>query len=353
MLPLPLLLAPVSPDSPSGVDSSSTMILSELEMLVRREVGMVGSEVPEEPDWKLVETQALTAAKASKDLRIAGLLTAALLRSTGLEGLWEGLQLIHGYLETYWDSVYPQLDASDANDPTERINAIANLAAPLGSDGDALRMIEAVRKAAVLTAPQVGRFTLEHYLAAKGAMPWPANAGAAPTPALLEAAAKDAGASAVTQTIGIVEGCLIEANTITSIFKTRSGPSMYPVLEPLTRELKTILTWLGGPAKANAALAATAERTAASTTAGVKSPSNIDTPAPLSGEITSRDDVIRALDGIVRYYEQNEPSSPVPFLLKRIRRLVPMDFLQLITELTPDSTDKILLLTGRIEEKTP
>lgn len=322
-------------------------------MLVRREVGMVGSEVPEEPDWKTVETQALAAAKTSKDLRVAGILAAAASRSKGLDGLLSGLQLIRGYLETYWDTVFPLLDASDANDPTERINAIANLAAPLGSDGDALRMIEALRKSAVILAPRVGRFTLEHYLAAKGTIPWPEGAGSAPTLPLLEAAAKEAGAAAVTQTVGVVEACLAEANIIITVFKAKAGPSLYPGLDPLIRELKLILTWLGGTPKAAApGIPVSPDRNNGSTTPMVDTAGVTTGVAAFSGDITTREDVIRAIDGMVRYYEKYEPSSPVPYLLKRVRRVVPMDFLQLITELTPDSTDKILLLTGRIDSQT-
>lgn len=344
MLSLPALLAPVSPQSPCGVDPSSTTTLSELENLVRREVGMVGSEVAEEPDWKTVETQATAAAKTCKDLRVAGMLTAASVRSQGLEGLLNGLQLVRGYLETYWESVYPLLDPADANDPTERVNAVANLAAPMSSDGDALRILEALRKVPLVIAPRAGRITLEHFLAAKGSLPW-AGGGAAPTLALLEAGIKEVGPATIGQTRGVIESCLAEAKAIISIFKTQSGPSSYPELDPLTRELGTILTCLGGRVSTPAPGETASESTGANATEIARS---AGTPSS-SGTISNREDVIRALDGLVRYYEQNEPSSPVPFLLKRIRHLVPMNFVQLITELTPDSMSKILSLTGQIE----
>lgn len=350
MIPLPALLAPVQPDAPCGSDPSLTTTLSELESLVRREVGMLAEQdVADEPDWKVVESQALATAKTCKDLRVAGILIAALLRTQGLGGLQTGLQLLRGYLENYWDSVFPLLDAAENNDPWERINAVTNLAAPFGSDGDILRVVAGLRKVTVIAAPQIGRLTLEHYLSAKGLWTWPADQGAAPTTALIEAGVKEVGSAEIVKTIALVDGSLAEINALISIFKTRAGPNLYPVLEPLERELNTILTWLGGTART---ATATIESTIPTdSTKTVSSP--VATPAPFSGEISSREDVLRALDSIVRYYKQNEPSSPVPFLINRVRRVVTMNFLQLITELTPESTDKILSLTGRIEETTP
>jgi type VI secretion system protein ImpA len=51
----------------------------------------------------------------------------------------------------------------------------------------------------------------------------------------------------------------------------------------------------------------------------------------------SREDVVRALDAICAYYQQREPSSPVPFLLARVRRLTSMSFINIIAELAPDA----------------
>lgn len=351
MSTLPELLAPFSSDLPCGVDPSVTMTLSELEVLVRREISMVNNNAPLEPEWKVVEAEALAAAQASKDLRIAGVLTAALLRTKGLDGLLTGLRLIHGYLETYWDSVYPLLDVSDGNDPTERLNAISNLAAPLGSDGDALRIIEGVRKVPIVQAPQAGSFTLEHYFASKAASSATPGSSVSPTPQLIEAALKEVSAPAISKTAGEVEACLAELNAIINVFKTHCGPETYPALDSLIRELRSILSWVS-PTRANLSAAVSSERMENLGTKTSDDKATIYTTARLNGEITSREDVIRMVDQIIHYYKKYEPSSPVPFLLNRVRRLIPMDFLQLITELTPEATDKILLLTGRAEDKT-
>ena len=64
------------------------------------------------------------------------------------------------------------------------------------------------------------------------------------------------------------------------------------------------------------------------------------------GSIRSRDDVVRTLDRICEFYNRTEPSSPVPLILYRARRMVTMNFMELINELTPDSVTTVKVVTG-------
>jgi type VI secretion system protein ImpA len=66
----------------------------------------------------------------------------------------------------------------------------------------------------------------------------------------------------------------------------------------------------------------------------------------ISGEITSRSDVIKMLDKICDYYEQYEPTSPVPIFMKRAKKLVTMDFVALMRDLAPEAMAKIDVFTG-------
>ena len=68
--------------------------------------------------------------------------------------------------------------------------------------------------------------------------------------------------------------------------------------------------------------------------------------APISGDIRTPQDVIKLIDKICAYYERNEPSSPIPLLLKRAQRLVSKNFLEVIKELTPDTLRAIEALGG-------
>jgi hypothetical protein len=67
-------------------------------------------------NWELVEKLCSDALKhKSKDLRIAVWLTEAMLRLKGYPGLKEGLDLLCGLIERFWDSMYPPLEDDGAD----------------------------------------------------------------------------------------------------------------------------------------------------------------------------------------------------------------------------------------------
>ena len=59
----------------------------------------------------------------------------------------------------------------------------------------------------------------------------------------------------------------------------------------------------------------------------------------VAGVPTSREEVVEALDAVCRYYASNEPASPVPVMLRRVRGWVQKDFLGLIEEISPSAFD--------------
>jgi len=342
MIPFENLLAPVRDDAPCGDDPAISGVLFELETAVQGKPETQFSPA-EEPEWKSLAQRAQEVALTTKDLRVAGILSAALLRTKGVPGLADGVQLMRRYLEQFWPGVYPLLDATENNDPSERINALGNLAAPLATDGDALKILAGLRKVPLVVAPRAGRFTLEHYLAAHGAMDWPASQGDAPSHALLEAALKEADPASVAEVADAAKNLLTDLAAIESLFKATAGPSLYPSFEPLRRELKHVVNWLNVAAPEEQA-----SQSPGTTEASSGGPAAAG--ASLSGVVRNREDVVRALDAVINYYKAEEPSSPVPFILGRVQKIVHMNFMQLITELTPESLDRIIALTGPVDQ---
>ena len=57
-----------------------------------------------------------------------------------------------------------------------------------------------------------------------------------------------------------------------------------------------------------------------------------------------------ALDRIMAYYARSEPSSPVPLLLDRAKRLVGADFLSIIKDLANDSLTEVRRVGGLPED---
>jgi type VI secretion system protein ImpA len=73
----------------------------------------------------------------------------------------------------------------------------------------------------------------------------------------------------------------------------------------------------------------------------------------LSGGIESREDALRAIDMVCAYLERTEPTNPAQLLLRRARRLVNSNFLQLIRELAPESLQEVARIMGVSADEIP
>ena len=71
----------------------------------------------------------------------------------------------------------------------------------------------------------------------------------------------------------------------------------------------------------------------------------------LPDRLSSRDDVVRCLDLVIAFYDRTEPSSPIPHLAKRMRRMVHMDFVELMEEMAPSGLKEFRLLAGVSDTK--
>lgn len=111
---LEALLQPISSDQPSGTDLRYAPVTSQIKEARRSEDDIAQGVWEREiktADYVLVLKLAKEAlSKQSKDLQIAAWMTEALLRREGFAGLRQGLELMRGLLEKFWDTVYPQID---------------------------------------------------------------------------------------------------------------------------------------------------------------------------------------------------------------------------------------------------
>jgi type VI secretion system protein ImpA len=126
------------------------------------------------------------------------------------------------------------------------------------------------------------------------------------------------------------------AEAIAAIFADRYGAGRDPQLgfELILGKLQSVEAKLGkGTAVAPA------------------SPTPVLPIAAVPGIIASRDDVVRALDRVLDYYRAHEPSSPVPLLVQRAKRLVPLSFLDAMRELAPAGLKELQAVAGTAEEK--
>jgi len=114
------LLAPVSEDAPCGVSLRSEPLFTEIRLAREEDDATLSMRHWERPlkvaDWSMIERRCSSAiAKQSKDLQIAAWLLEAWVRQYQLRGLLEGLRLLTGLIERYWEPLFPAMDGDDVD----------------------------------------------------------------------------------------------------------------------------------------------------------------------------------------------------------------------------------------------
>ncbi len=329
------LLAEVTGDEPCGPNLEYDAGFVELE---RASAGkpeqQIGDTVvaAEPPDWREVRKLATDLASKTRDLRVAVHLARALARTAGMPGLADGLELVHGLIERHWDGVHPQLDPDDDNDPTMRVNTLLGLCDPD-------TMLPAVREAVLVESRALGRFSYRDMQIAAGDAPAP-EGHAAPDPAAIEGAFMDCDVEALAATAAAVESSEARIRQIETVLTERVGTGSAADLSALPTLLKEIRVALAERlARRGIGEGAATEAGGAAGPAGAVQ--------AITGEITSREDVVRVLDKACAYFNRHEPSSPVPLLLQRAKRLVvAKDFMEIIRDVAPDGLSQVENLRG-------
>ena len=67
--------------------------------------------------------------------------------------------------------------------------------------------------------------------------------------------------------------------------------------------------------------------------------------------ISNRSDVDLALEKICVYFENFEPSHPAPLFIRRVQRLMNMDFYDIMKDISPESISNLEVLIGKPEDE--
>jgi type VI secretion system protein ImpA len=297
--------------------------------------------VPSEPpDWSSVLEQSLALLGRTRDLRVAVHLTNALLQRSGYAGFSEGLALVQEMLATFWATVHPELDREDGDDPTMRINALSALSTP--------PILSTLRSTPLVRARALGVVSLRDIQALSGEMPAPGSAPGVDS-ATLEAVFQEVEIEALETVAAAVKQSSEALVAIDTVFETHTG-SPGPDLAPLSQILREASKALGPRLSARRAAAGgngSEDQNDASLGHGEAADGR---GGFLAGEVRCREDVVRVIDRICAYYARFEPTSPLPLLLERCKRLVTSSFVDIIRELAPDSLEQVERLGGRKPE---
>lgn len=323
------LLEPISTENPCGEDLEDTQLLASFDAY-----RIFGQSAPlsEETDWREIRDRSLEALEKSKDFRLLAHLASAVVRTEGFAALPDTLAVAARWLESWNNEVFPRVD----DDAILRRNALNGFA-------DRMAVVDGARRASILKHAQLGPVSIRDIEIATGHLAptegETASMDQAQLGALLAASSVEDLQAISTQLAQAVSSL----KSIESAMRDQGGAQAAPEFEslsvPLARTLKLFNDHLATRAPAagsDASGAAAAGGEAVASTGG----------AIAIGGIRSRDDATRALDAVADFFRTNEPSSPIPLLLERAKRLVSKDFLEVLEELAPDALGQAKAASG-------
>jgi len=346
------LLAEISPDAPCGEDLSYDPAFLELERVARgTEEQQVGDTIvpAEEPNWRDVRDQALALMERTKNLSVIKYLVVSLMSIEGLDGLQSGLAVLRGCLERYWDTLWPQLDPEDDNDPLERLNIISFLAPPAGIYGDPLQFMRRLNEVPLCNSRQLGSFSMRDIQIARGEVT--ARQGEpVPEVANIEAAFRDTPTEDLEGAAAAAGAAAEHIEAINTLIIQYVGVDKTIDLDAAKKTMKDIRSCIAN--FSGGLIDAPAGTQAGQAQAGATGGAAAGGTGPaITGEIHSPEDVVRILDLICTYYQRVEPSSPVPLLLRRARRLVRKSFVEIIQDLNPEAIRQIEVISAPLTDQ--
>ena len=301
-------------------------------------------------------------AATGRDLRLLGLVVRTLANAEGFSGFAEGLTLLKDTIEGHWATVHPELRASPSRTEAaiRRINALKQLE---NTDNGLLGDLEfntvlSLRGIGVITGGDLAASVLNQaaFLAEV-----PSGLGDKEQTAMVEAhqarvarattacrayATEQPDAMAELQaSVGATRAALAAMEAALNLHVSENGVNVK--FKDLERFLTRVSTALGAArpqAVVGKEAVMAAEPVAYSNGAAAG-------PTALPGKVNSRADVEKLLDLIIDYYDRTEPSSPIPHMAKRMRKMVPMNFVQLMEELAPSGMKEFKTVAGVADDR--
>jgi type VI secretion system protein ImpA len=323
------LLQALSAENPCGEDLEDTQLLASFDGY-----RLFGQSAPlsSETDWRDIRDRSFEAMEKSKDFRLLTHLASAVVRTDGFGEFAQTLAVASKWLETWSKEVFPRVD----DDAILRRNALNGFA-------DRMAVVDGVRRAPLFKHAQLGIVSVRDIEIATGHLALAEGETAAMDQAQLGAVLSATPVEELQALSGQLDGAVKSLKSIEELMRSEGGseaaPDFTTLSTPLARTLKLVNDQLA--TRSPVASAGAADGSAAGEAGG---------GAVAVGGIRSRHDAERALDAVAAFFRTNEPSSPIPLLLERAKRLVSKDFLEVLAELAPDALGAAKAASGVRDE---
>jgi len=343
-LELESLLNPISPDKPCGESLRWDPVWDEITQLRKTRKDPLDASGDKEPEWpKIVNLATGLLESKTKDLMIAGWLTEAMMRVQGFAGLRDGLKLINGLVEKYWDQLHPLPEDQDLSVRAAPLSWLAS-----GNGG--ARTPAAMREISLTTLrlPDDGPVLNWNFWNLRRAAPqskdekedaYKKRVAEAEQKRQQFDSAVDTAPIAVYQTIlADMDSSIAEINRLAPVLDQKLG-EFSPDWTEIRKSIDEIRVFVYGVLKRRGGLPAEATATATNEEANVATPEN-NQQNRHSGPIRNRAEAMVRLEEAAKFFSDTEPHSPVAYLVRRAIRWAGMPFEDVLGELVKD--DKLV-----------
>jgi type VI secretion system protein ImpA len=321
------LLTPIAGENPSGANLRYDGVYDQIREARRQDdTGPQGDWQRERKvaDYRLALDLASKAlAERSKDLQLAVWVTEAALHREKFAGLQQGLEVVRGLLEQFWDTFYPEVEDDDLEPRVMLLSWVGE------------RLVEPVR----FTPITVGGLGLHHYKesrlvgseeeAAENETKQQSRQKAiAEGKTTLEEFDKDAASTSTAQYeawVAAMDGCLASIGSLGSLCDEKFGseaPSFVPLrsaIEEVRHTANMILQKRPGRIAAESALEPEDEAATVTepTDAGEPAAAAVRRKSAAGLDPEDLDDVTARLNAVAKFLRAQDCSSPAAFLLLR------------------------------------
>lgn len=325
------LMQPISEDQPSGENLQYSGLYDEI-----REARRADEELPQGQwqtelklaDYRQVINLAVPALETqTKDLQIAAWLSESLVKEHGFVGLRDGMKLLSGLQENFWETVFPELDEGDMEG---RANAIEWMdlqtafaiksAAITGGDGYSFLDFEDSKRFDIPENIDTLDSTDQQKYRELQAQAEKENRVTADKWRKARAASRRA---FYEQLFYVLEECWAEHKELNRVIEEKFDRNQMPGTSNLKKALDDIQTVVKKlledkrTEEPDAADDTALDETASSENGTGAASGGAKSVATAAGAIQNRQDAIKRLADLAEFFRKTEPHSPISYLVQR------------------------------------
>jgi len=312
------------------------------------ERSMGDAVIPAEPPaWGEARKLANSLLSDPPHLSVLVFLTKAEANVAGYIGMYQAFERMHDNLLSAWDSMIPEADADDPDDPYyERVNYLHEL-----SEDPAF--ISGLQRIPLVEVRGLGAFSVRDIDIANGQIEGTEEEVARCQEGLIRGAFAEAETETLTETQNAVTGLIALIDKIETLFNERAGAAHGLSLSQLQACLAVCQSRLNDFVVVNTSQTTENDDSmpadTPSKTPGTQHAATAVTTVRPGAALADRDAVCASFDQIIRFYQQYEPTSPVPVLAQRARDMTSKSFFEVLEDLGAGEKGNLPALLGALD----